>query len=76
MDKKWVVNASPLIVLGKIDCLPLLTTLTEILVIPQGVATELREGEDTDIARGWIDTLGAEFIRTIDIVRKRPILAT
>ena len=68
MPKKWVINASPLILLGKIDRLSLLTVLTDALVIPLGVATELREGKDTDVARRWIETTGAVFIRTLNFV--------
>ncbi len=37
MSSRWVVNASPLILLGKVDQLHLLQALTEELIIPEGV---------------------------------------
>lgn len=47
MSKRWVVNASPLILLQKIGHLKLLTDLCEEVIIPQGVVDELSpEGID------------------------------
>ena len=37
----WVVNASPLILLGKTGHLELLVALTDTLVVPQAVAKEV-----------------------------------
>ena len=68
MPRRWVVNASPLILLGKIDHISLLTLLTDELVIPRSVVDELREGEETDVARGWVATTGAKLIRPVDLV--------
>lgn len=68
MPRKWVVNASPLILLGKIDRLPLLTGLADVLVIPLGVVAELEAGEEADAARGWVGGAGAEFILSLDLV--------
>ena len=42
MSRRWVVNASPLILLGKIDQLSLLEDLTDELIIPKGVAQEVQ----------------------------------
>ncbi|MDD5435137.1 MAG: hypothetical protein PH343_06885, partial [Nitrospira sp.] len=41
MSKQWISNASPLILLNKIDQLCLLTELSETLIIPKGVIDEL-----------------------------------
>ena len=48
MSSRWVVNASPLILLGKVDQLQLLRNQSDELIIPHGVAQEVRvqpEGE-------------------------------
>lgn len=41
MSKQWISNASPLILLNKIDHLYLLTELSDTLIIPKGVIDEL-----------------------------------
>jgi predicted nucleic acid-binding protein len=48
MSRRWVVNASPLILLGKIDQIPLLSKLADELIVPDAVAREVgarHEGE-------------------------------
>ena len=40
-SKHWVVNASPLILLGKTQHLDLLAALADVVVIPQAVANEV-----------------------------------
>lgn len=42
MGKRWVVNASPLILLGKVKRTPLLLGLAEELIIPDAVAREVQ----------------------------------
>jgi predicted nucleic acid-binding protein len=55
MPKKWVVNASPLIVLAKINHLFLLQQLAEDLIVPAGVAKDdLREELKEQILSGTI----------------------
>lgn len=51
MPKKWVINASPLIVLAKVDFLHLLTQLADEVIIPQAVVTEIMAGPVDDPAR-------------------------
>jgi len=46
MPKKWVVNASPLIVLARINHLLLLQHLAEEIVVPAGVAKEIARGPE------------------------------
>jgi predicted nucleic acid-binding protein len=46
VSKRWVVDASPLILLHKIDQLNLLAALSEELVIPKAVSDELLSYED------------------------------
>jgi len=73
MSKKWVLNASPLIVLGKIDQLHLLKQLCEEIVVPAGVAHEIAQGSEDDPARLWLDSYGKEFIREVGLIPPRII---
>lgn len=44
MDRALVVNASPLILLARIDRLDLLASLTKLLVVPEAVLREIKAG--------------------------------
>lgn len=68
MVKKLVLNASPLIILGKISAINLLEEMSSDLVIPEGVATELHQGPDNDPARIWMHGQGISFVRRLDEV--------
>lgn len=57
----WVVNASPLILLGKINQLHLLAKLVEQVVIPHEVAIEIKAGPVDDPARCWLEVEGRLF---------------
>ena len=48
MHRRWVVNASPLIVLGRINHLFLLQHLAEEIVVPAGVVNEIARGPEDD----------------------------
>lgn len=65
----WVVNASPLILLGKIARLSLLAELSERVVIPHEVALEIDAGPAADPARLWLAAEGGRP-RTEDGGRK------
>jgi predicted nucleic acid-binding protein len=56
MAERWVVNASPLIVLAKIDQQQLLLDLAESLVVPQAVVDEINAGPPDDPARRFLST--------------------
>lgn len=58
MTRQWVVNASPIISLTKIDRIHLLSQLCDEWVIPQGVAEEINLGGYTDSAVTWIQQTG------------------
>ncbi len=60
--KVWVVNASPLILLGKIDQLHLLAALADQVVIPHEVAIEIGAGPTDDPARLWLDLEGQTYM--------------
>ncbi len=61
-NRKWVVNASPVILLGDIGQLQLLETLCETLVIPGAVANEIYAGPHKDAAQRWLKGTGASHI--------------
>ena len=48
MDRALVVNASPLILLARIDRLDLLTSLAKLLIVPEAVLREIQAGSDRD----------------------------
>ncbi len=51
MPERWIVNASPLIVLARIGHLELLDALPEGIKIPEAVAKEIQAGPEDDPAR-------------------------
>jgi predicted nucleic acid-binding protein len=65
-----VLDASPLILLGKISHLELLTALAESITIPEGVAAEIRQ--QIDAATLWLDDVASHSIRPVPI---EPIVA-
>jgi predicted nucleic acid-binding protein len=64
VHRKWVVNASPLIVLGKSEHLFLLEELCEELIIPAGVATEIKANQTMDPAQSWLNHTGQQYIHS------------
>lgn len=68
MVKSWVVNASPIISLTKIDRIDLLNKLCDQIVIPQGVADEINLGGYTDSAVTWLQQSGQAFIQPAPVI--------
>jgi len=67
MPEKWVVNASPLIVLARINHLFLLQRLAkEEIVVPAGVAKEISQGPGDDPAREWLRADGQALVREVE----------
>jgi len=62
LEHRWVINASPLILLGKIGRLDLLSPLATALRIPQGVKREIERGQPSDAARAWIASAPAAWL--------------
>lgn len=56
MPERWVVNASPLIVLAKIQQQALLAQLADSLVVPQAVVDEIDAGPPNDPARLFLSS--------------------
>ena len=59
MDRTLVVNASPLILLSRIARLDLLTSLAELLVVPEAVIREIQAGSYRDETAGKIKDLSS-----------------
>ena len=62
MAERWVVNASPLIVLSKINRQHLLTELAAETVIPEAVALEIEAGPEDDPARQFLRSASLPII--------------
>lgn len=61
----WIVNSSPLILLGKINHLPLLPNLAPQLGLPGEVAEEITAGPADDPARRWLAAEGRHHIMEV-----------
>jgi predicted nucleic acid-binding protein len=59
VDRTLVVNASPLILLSRIARLDLLTSLAELLVVPEAVLREIQAGSHRDETAGRIKDLSS-----------------
>jgi predicted nucleic acid-binding protein len=67
-DREWAVNASPLILLANVDCLPLLDALCAAIVVPAAVADEIRAGPQKDAAQRWLEREGQSHIRHLESI--------
>ena len=72
MSDLWVVNASPLIVLGKTGQLELLDQLPKEVVVPIAVADEIKAGPANDAAKVAIE---AGMFRLVETHEPTPELA-
>jgi predicted nucleic acid-binding protein len=66
--RRWVINASPIISLTKIDRIHLLTELSDQVVIPQGVADEISLRGYADSAVTWLQQVGRVFIQAAPVM--------
>ena len=71
--ERWVVNASPVILLAKAGVIHLLPRLCAELVVPAGVVTEVAQGRQADAGRAWLETDGRRFLREVPVLH--PVLA-
>jgi predicted nucleic acid-binding protein len=62
MSRQWVVDASPLILLGKIEQINLLVKLCDDFIIPHGVAQEIAQGSEQDYAKLWLADEGSNWV--------------
>ena len=63
--ERWVVNASPVILLAKAEVIHLLPRLCAELVVPEGVVNEVAQGREADAGRAWLDGEGRRFLRKV-----------
>jgi predicted nucleic acid-binding protein len=68
MPKKWVVKASPLIVLARINHLFLLHHVAAELVVPAEVAREIAQGPEDDPVRQWLLSYGQALVREVQVI--------
>ena len=54
MTRKWVLDASPTILLAKISLISLVAELCSEAIIPSGVVQEIQAGPDEDPAKKWL----------------------
>jgi len=64
MNRRWVTDASPIILLAKTGRIDLLPACTEEFLIPEAVAEEVRRASADDPAREWLETEGETFVET------------
>lgn len=62
MSRRWVADASPIILLAKTGHVGLLASCSEELLVPETVAEEVRQAGEDDPARKWLEAEGAEFV--------------
>ena len=62
MSRRWVANASPVIVLPKIGRIDLLTALCDELAVPAGAAEEVLRGDEDDPSVRWMRDEGQRLI--------------
>ena len=63
MVERWVINASPVILLAKAEIIHFLPKLCDELVIPAGVVGEVQNIHITDAGKKWLEADGKNFIR-------------
>jgi len=62
VSRRWVINASPVIALGKVELLSLFDRLCQEIVIPQAVADEIQRGPRDDPACRWLREAAARWV--------------
>lgn len=63
MSRRWVINASPLIILAKVAHISLISEMCEEVIVPAGVAQEIDQGPENDPARSWLNGEGSALIK-------------
>jgi predicted nucleic acid-binding protein len=63
VSERWVINASPIILLAKAGLIEHVPELADLLVIPEPVATEIMGARAEDPATRWLKEVGTQFVR-------------
>jgi predicted nucleic acid-binding protein len=72
--ERWVINASPVILLAKAEVISFLPRLCDELVIPAAVVGEVHNVHISDAGKVWLAGDGRQFIRPAPVVH--PALAS
>jgi predicted nucleic acid-binding protein len=67
-ERKWVLNASPLILLGNIGRIDLLEALCAEMIVPAAVADEVCAGPCRDASQEWLAGSAQAYVRHMDQV--------
>ena len=67
-EHKWVLNASPLILLGNVGRIGLLETLCTEMVVPAAVVAEVRAGPHRDASQDWLESRTPACVRHVEQV--------
>lgn len=62
MAERWVINASPIILLAKAEVIQFLPQVCDPLIIPAGTVAEVYRGEMGDAGRVWLENEGKKFV--------------
>ena len=62
MAERWVINASPIILLAKAEVIQFLPQVCDQLIIPAGTVEEVYRGEMGDAGRVWLEGGGKKFV--------------
>lgn len=65
---RWVLDASPLILLGKTDRLWMLESLTDERIVPTEVWSEIMRGPEGDPAKAFLKSYPESFFRGTEIM--------
>ena len=68
MSRRWVADASPIILLAKAGRPGLLSAPAQDLLVPEVVAEEIRQGPPEDPAREWLEEVGERFVEATNPV--------
>ena len=63
MAERWVINASPVILLAKAEVIQFLPALCDELVIPAGVVDEIQNIHFSDAGTAWLKAEGSKCIQ-------------
>jgi predicted nucleic acid-binding protein len=65
VDRRWVLNSSPIIVLSKTSLIWIVQALSAEMVVPQAVAHEINEAAEPDPAKKWLKEEGKAYVRDV-----------
>jgi hypothetical protein len=70
VTERWILNASPMIVLARVGYEDLCLKLADSVVVPQAVATEIEAGPEPDPTRQALAARRFDVVRRLRPLRK------